>query len=99
MDHIEGFFALAIRACERCYFLLTVNVGQCHLEIQLHAVSVDVLHESRHIVSHAEQSGGRSAQFNVDRLQTALPTPMIRREIKGFLRRSRTFNRHRRLRE
>ena len=99
VDHIEGFFALAIRARKRRYFLSTVNACQRRLEIQLHAVSVHVLHQSWHIVSHTEESGGRGAELNVDRLQTPPPTPMIRRKVKGFLWRTRAFYRHWRLGE
>ena len=104
MDHVEAALdrlgaAVLLRDREPCLPGRTVDRLQILIEAQVDAIAIDIAHQRRHIIGHAEQHPACIVEGHFDIVQASAAPPVIAGQIHGLLRRTGTFDRHRRLGE
>ncbi len=104
VQHVEGtgdapHALLGVRHLERGLPTVPVDGDQAALQVEVDAIALDIRHERRHVVRHAEQHRGGRVEFSVYGVQPSMPPPMIAGQVRGLLRRAGAFDGHGRLGE
>ena len=99
VHHVEAHRLLPIGGSEGRLPRGAIDRDQIAAKRQIDAVFPDIFHQRRDIIRHPEQHRARVAELDFDIAQHAPAPPVVAGEIHRLLRRARTFDRHRRLRE
>src|SRR3984893_969101 len=97
MDHVkaslDGLLLVVLANLEPSFLGRTVDPDEAAIEIERHAIFLDIFHQRRDIVLDAEKHAARAVKLDGRVLEMTVPEPMIAGKIKRLLRGAVAFDR------
>src|ERR1700730_18155226 len=103
MDHVkaafDGLLLVVLDHLEPSLLRGTVDPDETAIEVEAHAIFLNIFHQRRDIILDGEEQGAGDVKLDGCVLKVSVPEPLIAGEIKCLLRSAGAFDWHGGLRE